>query len=247
MTSPITKVPVGRLVTERLGRSRIFDRLGIDYCCGGRKTLDRACREKGLDVDEVLREIDACDGEPNPDDRVDWASEPMGALIDHIVGTHHASLRRELPRLDAHAEKVARVHGDRHPELIELREVFAGLREELELHMQKEEKVLFPMIKRLEAAEDLPSFHCGSITNPILVMEHEHETVGSALERLRALTGGYTPPDDACTTYRALLDGLADLEADLHRHVHKENNILFPRAGAVEAGLLSLAGRQGGV
>jgi regulator of cell morphogenesis and NO signaling len=241
MTTLNSKTQVGRFVAENMGRSRVFDRFGIDYCCGGRKPLDQVCQERGLAVDEVLGAIAAFDAEPHTDDKRDWTREPMSALVDHIVETHHEPLRRELPRLKAHAEKVAQVHGQGHPELIELREVFNELKSELEFHMLKEEKVLFPMIKQLERAADAPSFHCGSITQPIQVMEHEHDDAGAAIARMRTLTGDYTPPDDACTTYRALLDGLADLEFDMHRHVHKENSILFPRAAAVEAELLSLA------
>jgi regulator of cell morphogenesis and NO signaling len=128
-------------------------------------------------------------------------------------------------------------HGARRPELADLRETFAGLRQELEAHLIKEEWVLFPLVKQLEAARVAFPTHCGTVNNPIRVMEHEHETAGAALERLGALTGGYRAPVDGCASLRALYQGLAGLEADLRRHIHKENNILFPRAAALEAAL----------
>jgi regulator of cell morphogenesis and NO signaling len=243
MTTLTSETSIGQLVAERPSRSRLFDRLGIDYCCGGRTRLDHACQEKGLDPHEVLRALETGDVEAGTDDRDDWADAPMGALADHIVDTHHKSLRRELPRLVDYAYQVAWVHGESHHELYDLCAVLVALKEELELHMLKEEMFLFPMIEQLEEESGLPGFHCGGINHPICVMEHEHDDVGVALARLRALTGGYVPPDDACTTYRALLAGLADLEADMHRHVHKENNILFPRARAAEAELRARAQR----
>jgi regulator of cell morphogenesis and NO signaling len=237
MTTLTPETPVGQWVAEHPSRSRLFDRLGIDYCCGGRMPLIQACREKGLDLDEVLRALETRDAEPGADDRDDWAAAPMAALADDIVDTHHHPLRRELPRLVGHAYQVAWVHGERHPKLYELCAVLAALKEELELHMVKEEMFLFPMIKRLEQEAEVSDFHGGGINNPIRAMEHEHDDAGAALARLRTLTGGYVPPDDACPTYRALLTGLADLEADMLRHVHKENNILFPRARAAETEL----------
>jgi regulator of cell morphogenesis and NO signaling len=236
MTTLTPEMPVGQLVAEDSRRARLFERLGIDYCCGGRAPLDRACREKGLDVAAVLRQLAA--GETGPRDDVhgpfDAATATMGELIDHIVTIHHAYLYRELPRLAALAGQVVGPHGSRHPELRELRDIFNSLKGDLKAHLLKEEEILFPIIARLEAAIERPEFHRGSVMNPILVMEHEHDGAGAALARLRALTDGYTPPADACPTYRGLLDGLAGLEADLHVHIHEENNILFPRARAAE-------------
>lgn len=241
MSTLDAKTPVGRLVAEHLGRARVFDRLGIDYCCGGKTALDRACWEKGLDVFEVLRELAASDARATEAESIDWNRAPMSDLADHIVAVHHAYLRRELPRLADLMEKVVAAHGARHPDLGAVHATLLSLKAELESHMLKEEKVLFPIIKQLETATTLPSFHCGSVNNPILVMEHEHEDAGTALAQLRAWTGGYQAPEDACNTYRAALAGLAELEADLHRHIHKENEILFPRALAAEAALLDAA------
>ncbi len=144
-------------------------------------------------------------------------------------------MREELPRLSSMLEKLVEEHGKKHSELLRCREAFSSLRRELEPHMAKEEQILFPMIRDLEASATLPDFHCGSLRNPIRVMEHEHDDAALALSRLRELTANYTPPDDACSTYHAAFAGLAELEADLHRHIHKENNILFPRAVAEES------------
>jgi regulator of cell morphogenesis and NO signaling len=239
MTIPTPETPVGLLVTERPGRARLFERLGIDYCCHGRDTLGHACAAKGLDVADVLRTLsgEGPEGAGAENEEFDAAAATMSALADHIVAVHHIYLRRALPWLAGLLDKVVAAHGERHPELHAVREVFRRLREELEMHMLKEEKVLFPIIRQLETATTLPSLHCGTVHNPVVVMEHEHRDAGAALERLRALTHGYSAPPDACPTYRALLSELAALELDLHRHIHKENEILFSRAMAAEAAL----------
>jgi regulator of cell morphogenesis and NO signaling len=165
---------------------------------------------------------------------IDAASMSLAALADHIEQTHHAYLRSELPRLDAMTQKVASVHGEHDPRLWQVRETFVALFEEMFSHMMKEERILFPMVRKIEASSIAPVFHCGSIAHPIHQMESEHEQAGSALERLRELTDGYAPPNWACNTYRAMLEALARLERDMHQHVHKENNVLFPRALVME-------------
>lgn len=230
MTQALLERTVGDWVTERPGRSRVFERFGLDYCCGGRRPLGEACADAGLDAAEVLAALRESDAAAGAEPQVDWSLATMSELVGHIVSVHHAYLRRKLPRLAQMNEKVAAAHGERHPEVSQCREVFSALSAELEAHMWKEEQMLFPMIEQLESAASLPHFHCGSLQNPIAVMEDEHDSAGRALRRLRDLTGGYTPPHDACNTYRAWLDGLAELEADLHEHIHKENDILFPRA-----------------
>jgi regulator of cell morphogenesis and NO signaling len=224
---------VGDLVAEHPDRARVFERYGIDYCCGGKQPLAAACAEAGADAGDVARALAEADTHAAPD-ATDWATAPLAKLVEHIVATHHAYLRRELPRLTGLAAKVFEVHRARHPELGECRDVFAGLRAELEAHMQKEEVILFPMIAQMEATGSPECVHCGSVRNPIRVMEMEHESAGAALAALHRLTGGYTPPADACNSYCALLSGLAALEVDLHQHIHKENNILFPRAARLE-------------
>lgn len=230
-------------MAERPGRSRVFERLGIDYCCGGKRPLEEACREKGLDPAVVAAELDRADASASATEQVvDVARMRMSELCDHIELTHHAMLRIELPRLTALAEKVSGAHGERRPEMREVRDVFLRFRGELEMHMAKEEMVLFPMIRTMEESTSLPAFHCGSVTNPIRMMEHEHDDAGVALARMRALTHDYSPPADACNSFRALLDGLRELELDMHAHVHKENNVLFPRAARREEELRRGAG-----
>lgn len=230
---------VGEVVTRCPALSRVFEAEGIDYCCGGRKTIDEACRTKGRDPQDLLTKLKSSSAAPAEEAVVDVAAMSLAELADHIERTHHAYLRRELPRLDAMTAKVASVHGDKDARLAQIRDTFLGLAAEMNSHMMKEEQNLFPMIRRLAASATAPIFHCGSLANPINQMEHEHEDAGAALERIRQLTGGYTPPDWACNTYRAMLDGLDYLERDMHVHVHKENNVLFPRALALESQLIA--------
>jgi regulator of cell morphogenesis and NO signaling len=179
--------------------------------------------------------IERKDATPSVEEQRDWSRASLTELADHIESEHHSYLRKELPRLSSMIETLVEAHGGRHSELLRCREVFGALRRELEPHMAKEEQILFPMIRELEALSSLPDFHCGSLRNPIRVMESEHDDAALALSRLRELTADYTPPDDVCNTHRAALAGLAELEADLQRHIHKESNILFPRALAEES------------
>lgn len=225
---------VGELVRERPGRARVFEELGIDYCCGGKKPLAEACARKGRDVETVLASIDEADASASVEDATDYVSMPLDELADHIVTTHHAYLLRELPRMQQMSAKVAKVHGEKDGRLAELAAVVDALAAELTSHMMKEERILFPVIRLLEQTDSLPPMPFGTLANPIRAMEAEHDTAGSGLEDMDRLTDGYRPPDWACNTYRALLDGLHELELDLHQHIHKENNILFPRALAVE-------------
>jgi regulator of cell morphogenesis and NO signaling len=220
---------VGRLVTERPGRARVFEAFGIDYCCGGKKLLVQAAREKGLDEQTVLRVLNTFDDQAPEGDERDWSKASLTALADHIEQTHHAYLKSELPRLEYLVNKVANRHGSHAPNLVELAGVFAAFKSELESHMQKEEVILFPICRQLDGATAPQRFHCGSVENPVAVMVREHDDAGDALKRMRELTNNYTPPIDACSTYRALFDSLRELEHDMHRHVHKENSILFPK------------------
>ena len=225
---------VGQLVTERPARARIFESLGIDYCCGGKKPLAQAIAEKGLDEKAILGVLDAFD-DASPVAEKNWGEASLSELADHIEATHHAYLKTELPRLEFLVNKVANRHGPHNPKLIELARIFGIFKAELESHMHKEEVILFPICRELETATGPRQFHCGSVQNPIRVMIHEHDDAGEALGRMRELTDNYTAPTDACNTYRALFDSLKQLEQDMHRHVHKENSILFPRAVSAEA------------
>ncbi len=227
---------LGDLVTQRSGRARVLEGLGLDYCCGGQQTLAQACADKGLvaaDVVQALADSDA----GRAADECDWSAAPLEELIANLLSTHHAFLKREFPRLSGLVDKVASVHGERHPELAEVRTTYHALRDELEVHLEKEENILFPMITDLERNRSLDCLHCGSVQNPIRVMHMEHESAGAALHALRELTRGYAVPADACGSFRAMLGGLAELESDLHVHIHKENNILFPKAIRLEEDL----------
>ena len=227
---------VGELVREVPSRARVFESMKIDYCCGGKIPLADACAKKKIDPSSVVDQLQKCDAKLGDDNSVDADAMSLTELADHIETTHHAYLREELPRLDFMTEKVARVHGDKEPRLLQTREAFVALKAELEPHMMKEEQILFPIIRQLEASTERDGFHCGSISNPIRQMEHEHDQAGNALAILNDSTDGYTPPEWACNTYRAMLDSLAQLERDMHQHIHKENNVLFPKAIQIEQG-----------
>ena len=222
---------VGQLVAQRPSRACVMEQYGIDYCCGGKTTLEDACRTRGLKVEEVMEQLIAADSKGMQSDAPNWNTASLKNLIDHIISTYHQPLREELSRVAKLAEKVARVHGDNHPEMIEVLNIFNRFKAQLELHMQKEEMVLFPGIASMEATGSPQIFGCGGgIEHPIEVMNQEHDDAGEALGAMRRLTHDYTAPDDACGSFKVLLYSLAQLESEMHQHVHKENNILFPRA-----------------
>lgn len=226
------------IVTNDFRTAAIFQKHGLDFCCGGGVSVQEACDKAGLDPSVIETELAGILDAPR-DGTPDFKSWDVDFLTDYIVSNHHAYVRRVLPTVRFHAEKVARVHGGRHPELVEVASVFERVANELESHMVREEEVLFPYIKSLGAAErdghDVPAPMFGSVRNPIEMMEIEHDEAGAAMHRIRQMTSGYQIPSDACTTYSVLFQELAEFEADLHRHVHLENNILFPRAIEIEA------------
>lgn len=232
MTSIPTDSLVADLVVAQPSRSRVFERFEIDYCCGGKKPLDQACAERGADVATVIRALEEQDRKPS--DETDWTEKSLEELCTHIVERHHGYLREELPPLRLLVDKVARVHGDTLPELADVKATFDAVAAELDQHMLKEEQILFPACVALERG-DAEEFPFGSVENPIGMMLHEHDEVAAGLGRLRALTDSYEPPEGACNSYRSMLDRLETLESDTHRHVHEENNILFPRTIALES------------
>lgn len=223
--TPLPDRTVGELVAERPGRSRVFQSFKIDFCCQGGKTLREACQSKGVSLDGVVEQLEAEQASPAAPDE-NPANLPPDQLAAYIVEVHHGFLRRELPRLFAMAQRVAHVHGGHTPSLVEVFETFAELETELSQHLLKEEEVFFPAVTALSQGQRLPD----TVDDLTACMIHEHEDVGAALARLRELTNGFQPPPEACNTYRALFAGLADLEEDLHRHIHLENSVLFPAA-----------------
>jgi regulator of cell morphogenesis and NO signaling len=228
---------IAEIASQNPATIRIFQRFGIDFCCGGKRPLGEVCAEKQMTFGELrsaLEETGATTAMEIP-----AADAPLAELVRFIVGKYHADLRTELPRLGQMTAKVLDVHGEKHPDVLPaLAATFRGLREELESHMMKEERILFPYVERLEAlaaaGQGIAASPFGSIQAPIGMMEHEHESAGQALARLRELTNGYVPPEGACNTFRGLYHGLAELEKALHEHIHLENNVLFPRAARLE-------------
>ncbi|MBL8215206.1 MAG: iron-sulfur cluster repair di-iron protein [Bryobacterales bacterium] len=240
MSNTVSEI-IANMVRDQPLRANVFERHQIDYCCNGKRSLEEVCVERGLDPKHLRAELEAV---APADARQSFATTALTELADHIVTRHHAYLRTNLPSIAHKAQRVLAVHGDKYAFLAELDRVFQGLSSELTQHMMKEEMVLFPLIGRLEKAEQEgqapPSAPGGSIRNPIRMMEHEHDDAGRDLKSMRQLTSNFEPPAEACNTFRALYAQLEDLERDLHTHIHLENNILFPRAAELEQ---RLAGR----
>ena len=228
---------IGELVAEAPLRANVFEKRRIDYCCNGRRAIEEVCAEKSIPVQELLDELE---GRESPDDAGGRQTRSMADLASHIVSRHHEYLRSTLPSITLKMELVVAVHGAAHPFLEEVGRVFQGLADELTAHMAKEEMVLFPHIVAMEAAlrnhAPAPAAPGGTVRNPIRMMEHEHDDAGRALTTIRELTSNHEPPEGACNTFRALYAQFAELESDLHTHIHLENNILFPRAAAMEDG-----------
>jgi len=227
--TPSAEATLAELVAERPSRATVLDRLGLDYCCHGDRTLARACAEAGLGVAEVSDALGAL--APTPPG--DWEGLDPARLSEHIEQVHHTFLHEELGPVAALAAKVLAVHGARHPELAEVARLVAELRADLEPHLAREEQVLFPAIRALAGGRT--TFAFGSVRNPIAMMRVEHDRAGELLAGLRSATGGFAVPDDGCASYRALYERLEALEADTHLHVYKENWALFPAAEALEA------------
>jgi regulator of cell morphogenesis and NO signaling len=239
---------VGELVAKDYRKAQVFRKYGIDFCCGGKKTVAQVSEEKGVDPAKLEQELNALP-DKNASGEPDYRTWELSFLADYIVNVHHAYVREAIPILYEYTTKIARVHGTRHPELLEVAKHFVNVANELEAHMPKEERVLFPFIKQLEEANqsgvklDKPAFN--SIQNPINMMEMEHEAAGEELESIRRLTYNYTLPADACATYKVAFAKLQEFEEDLHRHIHLENNILFPKGLELEEKMLNLKERAG--
>jgi regulator of cell morphogenesis and NO signaling len=217
---------------------RVFEQFGIEYCCGGGERLIEACAAKDVDVDAVISALEAAVRNANPQVK-DWTKESLASLTKHIMATHHAYCKDQLPRLSGLAKKVAKVHGGRNPELALIRAKLAELAKELSQHLAEEEVVVFPMIAKLEAEKVStgvqPAESHVSVGNPLAMLIQEHDRAGVLLAEIRSLSRDFNAPEYACTTYHAFFEGLKKFERDLHRHIHLENNMLFPRAVELEA------------
>jgi regulator of cell morphogenesis and NO signaling len=219
---------LGLLVRENPEFASVFESLGIDYCCGGDASLERACEETDLELRSVLDRL--ADAQSSGSDGTSASAESLSELVDDVVETHHDYLQSELPSLERVVRKVARVHGDSHPELHEVESQFLNLKEEVTHHIEDEEENVFPELVTLDGETPPADADEEAIREAIDHLESEHDAAASSLERIRDLTDGYEIPDDACTSYRNMLDRLRMLEKDMHQHVHKENNVLFPEA-----------------
>lgn len=230
--SVVVSATLGDLVIEDQRRARVLEKLGLDYCCNGHRTLGEALAEAGLDQHEVIEALQLPDAAGEQPD----APRHNAALAHDIIDTHHAYMWQEMPRLQALVDKVAKVHGAAHPELAELRATFVEAVAELDPHMTKEERVVFPAISRMEKSGTVPA----GLQAQLRELRDEHEVVGDLLKKMSGLTDGYHVPDDACASYRAMLAGLQEMQSDLYEHIHKENNILFPRVLEVQRAAASI-------
>ncbi len=234
---------LGQLAAKDLRKAQVFKKYGLDFCCGGKKTVKEACAEKGLDVTRIEKELQQADQLPSsrPLPYDEWTP---GFLADYIVNTHHSYVKKNLPDIRTYAAKVAKVHGNNHPELLRIHELVEEIYAELTAHLVKEEKVLFPYVKELENAKNntqlLHGAAFGTVQTPINMMEMEHELAGKHLEAIRQLSNNYLLPEDACASYSLLYRMLDEFEEDLHLHIHLENNILFPKALETEKQLTRL-------
>jgi regulator of cell morphogenesis and NO signaling len=236
MSELLDQTTVGDIVAADFRTAAVFESFGIDFCCGGRHEFADACREAAADPAAVRQALDAL---PPAADRLDdMTSVPLEQLIEHIVEAHHAYVRSALPAIAGYLKKLVEVHGERHPELARVLAVFQGLRADFEQHLTKEEQVLFPYVRDLATTTrpcGVSMSPFGTVENPIRMLEREHLEAGDEMRAIRELTHGYAVPADGCRTYTVCMAELSCFERDLHRHVHLENNVLFPRAIQLES------------
>jgi len=230
-----TTKTVRELAVELPHATRVFEKLGIDYCCGGGRPLEEACATAHIAVDDVVRALEQSTGNSASGNPRDWNAAPLGELVDHIVSKHHTYVKAEVPRLQALMTKVIGVHGKNHPELEQVHVAFCELAGELGGHLMKEEQILFPYIKQMAGGTGCGPSCFGTVQNPIHVMMLEHDSAGEKLREMREATQNYALPQDACVSYSTLFSALVEFEQDLHQHIHVENNILFPRAIELES------------
>ena len=230
---------LAQIVSLNHRTATVFEKYNLDFCCKGKRSLEQACDEISVPVEQLMQELEAT--LESPEKPVDFNSMTLSQLADYIVVTHHDYVKREMPQIYFYLQKLASKHGGRHPELHKILERFTVLKDEMTMHMQKEEAVLFPRIKRMESAEKMdlktdPSF----IQSPVDIMEQEHDHAGSVMQEIRELTSNYVAPSDGCTTYKLCFAALQAFETDLHHHVHLENNILFPKSIELAVGIARL-------
>lgn len=233
---------IGDIVAEDYRAATVFESYGIDFCCKGNRTIEEACDRKNVNPEEVYKDLETLMSQ-NTGEKINYTAWPADLLADYIEKKHHRYVEERSPLLNQYLDKLCKVHGDRHPELFEVAELFRQTSGHLAQHMKKEELVLFPFIRKMETAKrsgtPLETPHFGEVDNPINMMEHEHAEEGERLRKIADLTDGYTPPSDACNTYRVTFSMLDEFEKDLHHHIHLENNILFPTARRMEKELRS--------
>lgn len=241
LTNDLVTKTLAEIVKENLRSAIVFEEYGLDFCCNGNRSLIVACEEKNIDPNVIVNDLKQLSENDNVLQNIDdWE---LNFLVDYILNNHHQYVRRMIPVITLHADKVASVHGKNHPETLEIADFFLAVRDELQMHMMKEERILFPYIKQLEKSkkdnEKIVPPPFGTIRNPVSMMEMEHQSAGDAMYNIRELSGNYNPPSDACNTFKALYSELKEFEEDLHKHIHLENNILFPKSVELESELLS--------
>lgn len=226
------------IAVENPAAVRVFENFGIDYCCGGKRSLQDACQSVNAPIHEVVQALDDLQPSDMPPEEQPWTTSTLAELTAHIVDRHHRYIRDRAPRIERLLQKVVDRHGEAHPELARIQETFLDLSDELSVHMMKEERVLFPFLEEMEAAaragRGAPPACFSSVELPISRMLADHDDAGVLTAKIRELSGGYRAPDGSCPTYRSLYQALEEFERDLHHHIHLENNILFPRAVEME-------------
>jgi len=233
MNESLSSLSLAQIVNSNHQAASVFEKYHLDFCCKGKRSLEQACTEQQLSVSKVTEDLENIFTKDN-NSTVDFEKMNLTQLADYIVQTHHAYIKNEMPQIYAYLHKISSKHGERHPELYKIFQTFSAVKEEMEGHMKKEELILFPRIKELEKLANNENanlqLNITYLQSPITVMEQEHDHAGSLLNDIRILSNDYTPPQDACTTYRLSFAALKAFELDLHQHVHLENNILFPKA-----------------
>lgn len=233
MNPSIASKTLANIVTENFKTAAVFEKYQLDFCCRGKRSLEQACAELKLPTSQIVAELEEVYTTGPKSSNIQFDNMTLSELTDYIVETHHTYVKKELPQIFAYLQKVASKHGERHPEMLKVFELFAAVKEEMEHHMQKEEMILFPRIKEIEKLVDEGveiRINQNYLQAPVSMMEQEHDHAGELLKEINQLTSNYTAPADACTTYRLSFASLQAFEADLHRHIHLENNILFPKA-----------------